>query len=100
MICTDYYMKNDTLLLYTQFLNDLPKRLHYCALYKCANCNRISSSPKFLGLCHQTNQWVSDEVYLPQIPHKNRGIDNVEVFIKAKISLNSLSRVYAQRYNE
>ncbi|CAI2186584.1 6443_t:CDS:2 [Funneliformis geosporum] len=95
-----YYMKNDTLLLYMQFLRDLPKRLQYCALYKCVNCNRISSSPKFVGLCYQTNQWISDDAYLPQIPHKNREIDNVEVFIKAKVSLNSLSRVYAQRYNE
>ena len=93
-------MKNDTLLKYTQFLNEVPKRLHYCAFYKCVNCNRVSSNPKFVGLCYQTNQWISDETYLPRIPHKNREIDNVEVFIKAKVSLNTLSRVYAQRYNE
>ncbi|CAG8557307.1 17349_t:CDS:2 [Rhizophagus irregularis] len=96
----EYYIKNNTLLQYTQFLNDLPKRLHYCAVYKCVNCNRLSSSSKIADLCYQTNQWISDEAYLPQIPHKNREIDNVEVFIKAKVSLNTLSKVYAERYNE
>ncbi|CAG8467716.1 2673_t:CDS:2 [Gigaspora margarita] len=90
---------HEALEIYTRFLETLPKKLYNWALYKCLDCNAISSNSRIIGPCWQTNNWFDENHYLPQMPHKFEKIENVDVFLNSKVSLNILGKSYAQRNN-
>ncbi|RIB27609.1 hypothetical protein C2G38_2061510 [Gigaspora rosea] len=95
----EFHKSHEALEIYTRFLETLPKKLYNWALYKCLDCNSISSNSRIIGPCWQTNNWFDENHYLPQMPHKFEKIENVDVFLNSKVSLNILGKAYAQRNN-
>ncbi|RHZ76184.1 hypothetical protein Glove_202g65 [Diversispora epigaea] len=96
----DEFQRNyETLSIYSQFLYKLPQKLFNLSLYKCINCNNISTIEKklLIGKCNQTNLWIDEFNYLPVMPHQPNRIDKADIFINSKVSLNCLGEVFARR---
>ncbi|CAG8592155.1 3184_t:CDS:2 [Acaulospora morrowiae] len=97
----EFHRSNESLEIYTQFLRNLPQRLHDLSLFKCLNCNVIFLNAKklLIGPCNQTNLWIDKRNYLPIMPHIPKKIDMMDVFMNSKVSLNCLGDTFAERYN-